>query len=152
MSDLSRIIVRLQNNILWHQYKHLYESFQNSTYRRFFIIGIINTLFGFLVFSISILYGATTWFALMFSTSFGIIFNFFTTGKYVFLKLKLSRFPSFFICYVIIYFINYILIEVIFQWTESKILSQFILIPSIAIFSYFLMSKIVFCDSIKTNL
>ena len=68
------------------KYKNLYENFNNSTFTRFFIIGVINTLFGFLLFSIIILYGATTWFALIISTSFGIIFNFITTGKYVFLK------------------------------------------------------------------
>jgi putative flippase GtrA len=151
MPDLSRIIVGLQNNILWKKYKNLYEYFNNNILRRFIIIGVINTLFGFLLFSISILYGATTWFALIISTSFGTIFNFITTGKYVFMKLNVSQFPSFFICYIIIYFINYLLIEILFQWIGSKIFSQFILIPPIAIFSYILMNRVVFYTPIKNN-
>jgi putative flippase GtrA len=133
------------------KYKNLYESFNNNILRRFIIIGVINTLFGFLLFSISILYGATTWFALIISTSFGTIFNFITTGKYVFIKLNVSQFPSFFICYIIIYFINYLLIEILFQWIESKIFSQFILIPPMAIFSFILMSRVVFYAPIKKN-
>ena len=111
---------------------------------RFLIAGGINTLFGFAVYSVCIVMGSTVWMALLVGTVLGTIFNFFTTGSYVFRELSPKRIPRFVICYVIVYCINLILIELVSIWINSKIVSQAIIVIPIAAVSYFVMARFVF--------
>lgn len=113
---------------------------------RFLIAGGVNTLFGFAVYSICIMAGMAVWLALLTGMLSGTAFNFFTTGGYVFRKLSLSRFPRFVVCYLFVYGINLLLMELITIWLNSKILSQAILIFPLALLSYFFMSRFVFCS------
>ena len=111
---------------------------------RFLAAGGVNTLFGFAVYSVSIIIGMPVWFALLAGMLLGTVFNFFTTGGYVFRELSFPRFPRFVICYLLIYGVNFMLIELISGWLSDKILSQAILVFPMALFSYFLMLRFVF--------
>ena len=113
-------------------------------FMRFLVAGGINTLFGFVVYSTCILSGVPVWIALLSGMIAGTVFNFFTTGGYVFRQLALRRFPGFVICYLLIYGANLMLIEFISSWLSSKILSQAIITPPLAVLSYFIMSRFVF--------
>lgn len=113
---------------------------------RFLIAGGINTLFGFAVYSICIVVGMAVWLALLAGMLSGTVFNFFTTGGYVFRELSLARFPRFVICYLLVYGINFVLIEFISVWLSNKILSQAIIAFPLALFSYFLMARFVFAS------
>ena len=129
----------------------LRNDFKLSEHRfiRFLFAGGINTLFGFGIYSLAIFTGSAVWIALLIGTIAGSVFNFFTTGGYVFRELSLGRFPRFVICYALVYSINLGLIEVLVIWLSNEILSQLILIFPIAVFSYFLMAKFVFSNSTK---
>ena len=111
---------------------------------RFLVAGGVNTLFGFTVYSICIVSGMAVWVALLAGMLSGTVFNFLTTGGYVFRELSLPRFPRFVICYLIVYGINYMLIELISIWLSNKILSQAIITFPLALLSYFLMVRFVF--------
>ncbi|MBI5438655.1 MAG: GtrA family protein [Nitrosomonadales bacterium] len=111
---------------------------------RFLVAGGVNTLFGFAVYSAFIIADMPVWFSLLAGTILGTIFNFITTGGYVFRELSLPRVPRFIICYLLIYGINFMLIELISIWLSNKILSQAILIFPVAMLSYFLMARFVF--------
>ena len=111
---------------------------------RFLAAGGVNTLFGFAVYSICILAGLAVWLALLVGMISGTVFNFFTTGGYVFRELSLNRFPRFVICYLLIYGVNLMLIESFSSWLSSKILSQAIITFPLALLSYFLMARFVF--------
>lgn len=111
---------------------------------RFLIAGGLNTLFGFAVYSICIMAGLVVWLALLAGMLSGTVFNFFTTGGYVFRQLSLTLFPRFVTCYLLIYGINLMLIEFISLWFNSKILSQAIITFPLALLSYFLMARFVF--------
>jgi len=117
---------------------------RRNRFMRFLVAGGVNTLFGFVVYSVAIIAGTAVWLALLAGTIAGTVFNFFTTGGYVFRELSLSRFPRFIICYLLVYGINLGLIELLSMWLSDKILSQFILIFPMAVFSYFIMARFVF--------
>lgn len=111
---------------------------------RFLVAGGINTIFGFVIYSLSIAAGVAVWLALLASTLSGTIFNFFTTGGYVFRQLSPRRFPRFIVCYLLVYGINLMFIELVSAWLSSKIVAQAILVFPMALLSYFLMGRFVF--------
>lgn len=111
---------------------------------RFLIAGGVNTLFGFTVYSVCIVSGMVLWLSVLVGMLAGTVFNFFTTGGYVFRDLSRNRFPRFVICYLFVYGINLTLMELLSLWWSSKILSQAALTPPLAFLSYFLMAKYVF--------
>lgn len=120
---------------------------RRNRFMRFLVAGGVNTIFGFAVYSICIVAGMAVWLALLAGMLSGTVFNFFTTGGYVFRELSLARFPRFVICYLLVYGINLMLIELISTWLSSKILSQAIITFPLALLSYFLMARFVFYRS-----
>jgi len=111
---------------------------------RFLIAGAINSIFGFLVYTVAILLGGQVWLALLAGLVCGAVFNFFSTGAYVFRDLGLSRAPRFLVCYLLIYFLNLKLIDWLSLWITDPIIAQAILVGPMAIVSYVLMSRFVF--------
>jgi len=122
---------------------------RTNTFLRFLIAGGLNTLFGFAIFSAVIAVGAVAWLALLIGTVAGTLFNFFTTGGYVFRELSSARFPRFIFCYFFVYGINLVMLETLSIWISNKTLSQFILTLPIAVLSYFLMARFVFAPKKK---
>lgn len=116
----------------------------NNTFVRFLIAGGVNTLFGFLVYSIAILSDLQVWQALLAGILAGLVFNFVTTGRYVFRDLTVRRFFRFAGAYVLIYLANLGLVVLLSEWIDSAILIQGIITIPMALGSYLLMSKFVF--------
>jgi putative flippase GtrA len=121
-----------------------YFSLRGNRFLRFLITGGVNSLFGLAIYSICILTGMTVWLALLVGMLSGTVFNFFTTGGYVFRQLSLSKYPRFVICYLLVYGINIILIELVCVWLNNKIMAQAIITPPLALISYYLMARFVF--------
>jgi putative flippase GtrA len=121
-----------------------YFSPRKKEFMRFLVAGGVNTLFGFAVYSACILTGMTVWLALLVGMLAGTVFNFITTGGYVFRDLSPPRFPRFVICYFFIYGINLLLIDLVSIGLDSKILSQAIITFPLALLSYFMMARFVF--------
>ena len=84
------------------------------------------------------------WLALLIGMLSGTVFNIITTGGYVFREFSLIRFPRFVICYLLVYGINFMLLELISTWLNSKIYPK----PSLHFrwhyYVYFLMVRFVF--------
>ena len=116
----------------------------NNTFVRFLIAGGVNTLFGFLVYSIAILSQLQVWQALLAGILAGLVFNFVTTGGYVFRDLTVKRFFRFAGAYVLIYLANLGLVVLLSEWIDSAILRQGIITIPMALGSYLLMTKFVF--------
>ena len=111
---------------------------------RFLLVGGLNTLFGFLVYSTFILLHCPTWVALLGGNVAGVTFNFFTIGGLVFLNLSLSRVPLFVLSYLVIYFINLELIGSIAELVYGRIVAQAVLALPMAVLSYLILSNFVF--------
>lgn len=116
----------------------------DARFVRFLIAGALNTLFGFLVYSVLIIADIPVSLALFGSTVAGALFNFITTGGYVFRDLTPARLPRFLMCYALVYCVNLVLIALLTKWIGSKILAQAFLVLPMALFSYILMARLVF--------
>ncbi len=117
---------------------------RKNIFIRFLVAGIANTIFSLIVYSICIIAGLAVWQALLTSMLSGTIFNFFTTGRYVFRELSSTRLPRFVVCQMFVYFINLLLMELLTNWPNSKIVSQAIIAFPLSMVSYFLMKRFVF--------
>jgi putative flippase GtrA len=116
---------------------------QNNQIARFVLAGVVNTLFGFAVFSVAAFAGAPNWMALLIGMATGMVFNFFTTGGYAFRQLSWRRFPLFAVCHLSVFTVNLALLEWLAPYAH-RIFLQFVLAFPMAVMSYFLMSRIAF--------
>jgi putative flippase GtrA len=78
---------------------------------RFGIAGLVNTAFGFGVYSGLVLLGLAVSAALLIATIAGVFFNFLTFGGFAFRKLETRRLPRFLVAYSLIYLFNLALLE-----------------------------------------
>ena len=117
---------------------------RTSTFARFLVAGIFNTIFGFAAYGLAVVAGAAIWLALLISVIAGVAFNFMTLGGYAFRQLSLGRLPKFVACYALVYGINLGLIKLLSRWMDGAILAQFLLMFPMAALSYLLMRSFVF--------
>ena len=117
-----------------------------NRFLRFLVAGSVNTLFGFVVYVICITIGMPTWLALMAGMTLGTAFNFLTTGGYVFRRLSKAIIPRFIVFNILVYCINLVSIEFVSIWINSKIVSQATIVIPMAVVSYFLLARFVFCQ------
>ena len=123
---------------------------RGNRFLRFIVAGAINTLFGFLVYSVALLSGGAVWLALLLGLVSGTIFNFFSTGGYVFRDLRLARVPRFVVCYLLVYGVNLKLIDWLSLWVGNPILAQGILTLPIALLAYVVMARFVFLPASRS--
>ena len=127
------------------------KSTQGGIFIRFLLAGAANSLFGFAVYSGAVVAGAAIWLALLSGMLAGTVFNFVTTGGYAFRRLSMIYFPRFLSCYLAVYATNLLLLETLGLWSQNFILSQALITPPLAVLSYFMMSRFVFCDRKTTS-
>lgn len=120
------------------------QTLRGNRFLRFLVAGAINTLFGFVVYSFAVLAGAQVWLALLLGLVCGTIFNFISTGGYVFRDLALGRIPKYLLCYLLVYFLNLKLIDWLLLWVGNAILAQAVLTLPMAVLAYVLMARFVF--------
>lgn len=95
----------------------------------------------------AIVSGLVVWQALLAGILVGVIFNFFTTGGYVFRDLTATRFFRFVVAYLFVYMVNLGAVMLLSLWIDSVIWIQTILSIPVALGSYLLMSRFVFKSS-----
>lgn len=78
----------------------------NKDYVRFVLVGGINTLFGYGLFSLLIYLSFHYTLAVALSTIMGVLFNFFTTGRLVFKNFDANKIFRFIFIYIVLYLIN----------------------------------------------
>jgi putative flippase GtrA len=115
---------------------------------RFLLAGGVNTLFGWLVYSLCMWLGAPVWLALLTSTVCGVGFNFLTMGGYVFRQLDARRLPRFVAAYVVVYAVNVVCVQALADLHWSPIWVQLGLAPLMAGLSFLLMSRWVFAGAL----
>lgn len=120
---------------------------ERHRFARFIAASVLNTLFGFAVYSGVILLGAPVWAALAAGNAAGVFFNFVTTGGYVFRSLILSRFPAFASVYGVMFLSNWFLIHWLSDLVPGPIAAQAVLTAPMALVSYLLLKKLVFAGA-----
>lgn len=111
---------------------------------RFLVVGGLNTLFGYLLYSLFIFVQTPISLALLFATALGIVFNFFTHGRVVFKNSNNLLIFKFVLHYSAMYFFNNYLIHQFVSFKLNPYEAQLVCMPIIAIFSYLSLSRFVY--------
>ncbi|MES2972787.1 MAG: GtrA family protein [Pseudomonadota bacterium] len=114
---------------------------------RFLLVGLLNTGIGYALFTLFTLTGFSSATALGMTYVFGVISNFFTTGRLVFGTARPALFLKFVGVYLVIYLINLGLLGVLTDNGINKLLAQAALVPFMAVLSYVGFRHYVFKES-----
>ena len=121
----------------------------NSKFIKFLFVGLINTIFGYSIFSMLIFFKLDYRFALLIATISGILFNFKTIGTLVF-EIKSNRLiMRFFVVYLLIYLLNIGSLQITNSLGINLLVAQATLLLPLAVISYFLNKKFVFNGKTK---
>jgi len=118
--------------------------FMSIRFVSFLVVGGLNTVFGFAVYSLFALSDLSTWMVLVASNLAGIAFNFVTTGGLVFRDMSLARVPRFLICYGVIFAIYLQLIQWLSPICGGRIWAMTIIVLPMSVLTYFMQSRFVF--------
>ncbi|MEO1109795.1 MAG: GtrA family protein [Pseudomonadota bacterium] len=108
---------------------------------RFIGAGVINTLFGYAVFSILVWFGAHPQVALAVQFIVGVLWNFQVHGRFVFYVQGYGRLPHYAVSYVIVYAFNAALLWALLQFGFDAYLAQAIALGPTVVLSYGLISR-----------
>ena len=108
---------------------------------KFIVVGVVNTGFGFSVYTAFVLLGLAPQPALAGAFVIGVMWNFFTHGRFVFASTGLRRLPFYVVAYLITYGFNAMALRLLLDLGTGSILAQAILAPIAAIVSFFLVGK-----------
>ena len=113
-------------------------------FMKFLIVGCINTLFGYLAFALFIFWGFHYAISSLLATILGVLFNFKTTGAFVFQNKDNSRLFRFFCVYGVWYVCNIIFLKILGSIGMDMYLAGAVVIVPLAILSFFLNKHFVF--------
>jgi putative flippase GtrA len=111
---------------------------------RFIFAGILNTLFGYTVFSVATLWGAPAFLALAISTSAGVVFNFQTSRRIVFVNGAPGRWVRFICLYGGLFLANWIALRGLERLGLSALIVQGALVFPVAALSFIGQKTFVF--------
>ena len=110
----------------------------------YLLVGLLNTLFGYSVFAFLIFLNIHYSIASLLSTIVGVLFNFKTTGRFVFDNRKNSLLGKFFMVYAVIYGCNVGLLKILDGFAVDMYVAGALLLLPMALLSYVLNKKFVF--------
>jgi putative flippase GtrA len=134
----------LSKTTLISRLKELIKRLWAIRFIRFLVVGGINTLFGYLMYAIFILLHVHYALASLLGTIMGIIFNFFTTGRIVFLNKELKLIFRFFLVYGITYLVKLFFLRIFDSYKIDMLTAGAVLLFPIALLSYSLNKTLVF--------
>ncbi len=111
---------------------------------RFLAVGALNTLFGYVMFSLLVLAGVVPGLALFVGTLVGLLFNYFTTGRLVFAARGLGRLPWFVAVYGLTFLVNLWSLRALIATGLSPLLAQAIVLPPVILLTFLLNKLLVF--------
>ena len=111
---------------------------------RFIAVGVLNTIFGYVVYLIGLFAGLVPELALAVSVAIGATFNYFTTGRLVFGHASLDRMLRFFASYATLYIVNAIALRAFVGFGIPPAYAQAILVLPFAAISYLVFKFLVF--------
>ncbi len=110
---------------------------------KYLFIGGINTVFGYGVFALFVFFGFHYSVAVFVATVLGVVFNFYSYGKFVFRNHSKHLIIRFVLVYVVIYFINVSLLSLVDTLVANLYLSGAMLVLPIAYLGYILNKRFV---------
>ena len=114
---------------------------------KYLLIGGVNTVFGYCVFAFLLFFGIHYSLAVLVATILGVLFNFQSYGRLVFKNYSWYFLPRYITGYIIIYFVNLILLLIFDLLVSNLYISGLMVIPFIAYLGYFLNKRYVWKTS-----
>jgi putative flippase GtrA len=111
---------------------------------RFLLVGGLNTLFGYALFTVFYLITHARQPSLVIATLISILFNFVTTGRLVFANRGLKRLLPFAAVYAVILGLNMALLEILARSGVPTLLAQAVSLPVTVVAGYVLNRYLVF--------
>jgi len=111
---------------------------------RFLWVGGVNTLFGYSCYALFIFLGFDYKVAVLLATIIGVLFNYYTMGKYVFYSSGQGLIFKFILVYIIIYLVNIWLIGIFNKAGYNDYVSGLFSIIPCAVISFILNKFFVF--------
>lgn len=111
---------------------------------RFGAIGVLNTVFGYLIYFGLLWLGILPEIALLIATVLGVVFNFFTTGRLVFENRENRLFTRFVVAYTSVFVVNAAALRGLIFIGIDPFLAQAILLPFVALATFGVMRVYVF--------
>lgn len=111
---------------------------------RFLVVGALNTLFGFVVYTLFALTPLPTWLVLIAANIITLSFNFATTGGLVFRQAKLRLIPRFLVGYGVVFCIYLGLIHILSPLVGGRIWAMAIIVLPVAALTYVIQLLFVF--------
>lgn len=119
---------------------------------KFLLVGLLNTIFGYSLFSIFIYINIHYSIAVLLSTSLGIIFNFKTIGKFVFASSDNSKWIKFLLVYTMLYLLNVFSLRLFeLNGFDNMYINGLILLIPLSIISFVLNKYYVFSSIIDNS-
>lgn len=116
----------------------------NRKFLKFIIVGGINTSinYGFYVFLIFVGLWHVT--AATLSFVFGVLFNYYTHGRFVFGTLSSGAFRRYVVSWLGLYFANIAVLDLLVRGGVNSYLAGALLVPPMAVLAFIVMRFIVF--------
>lgn len=138
------------NRLLSHRSKTIRSLIdQNRQLFMFLIIGVINTIFGYSVFAIFLFLHVPDYMAVILSTALGLLFNFKTTGIFVFKNKNNKLLLKFVMNAGVICIMTIVLIKMLNLFIFNSYISGAIATSIMPFFSYYLSKRIFTTKSSK---
>jgi putative flippase GtrA len=116
----------------------------NKEFIRFILVGIINTIAGYIFYATFIFFGFDYKLAVLFGTILGVIFNFKTIGHFVFKNNNNSLILKFISVYVVTYFLSIFIIGIAKEYGYNDYIAGVFSIIPCALVSFLLNKFYVF--------
>lgn len=116
---------------------------RKKSFMRFAMVGVLNTAFGYALFTILNLSGLPPQVALVISFSGGVLWNFMTHARLVFDTKGLGRLPFYILSYLVVYAFNALSLEGLLAMGFQPIIAQGMIVLPAAILAFILISRVL---------
>ena len=117
---------------------------EGRQFGRYIAVGLLNTTFGYGSYALLIFIGLHYAWASLIATVWGVLFNFFTTGRIVFRNSDNNRLFKFFLVYGVVYILNLAGLAFLDSLRVDLYLAGLVMVPPAAIIAYMLNRRFVF--------
>jgi len=113
--------------------------------RRFILVGVINTIFGYSASMLMLLSFQSTWAALGLANTLSVLFSYYTQASLVFKKKLHYKTFYFFVSYYLIILVTQVnLLRLLNHYTGNSLISFTIIFPVITLVTMVVYKKIIF--------
>lgn len=111
---------------------------------KFLVVGVVNTLVGYLLYAFFLMIvGLQPHLALTVSFWLGVLWNYFSTARFVFGSRGFWRLPGYVACYLAVYLINLAALRRALEAGWHPLLAQAVLTPLAAVLTFVLVSFVL---------